>query len=126
MSAILQFDSITFSYPGRPKSLDSLSFQIERGKKVAVVGPNGAGKTTLLLMCNGTLVPDSGSVLLNGDPVSYDKSGLRKLRSKVGLVFQNSDSQVFAPSVFADVAFGLFINQAVTLTEIPANKQHTC
>lgn len=106
MSAILQFDSITFSYPGRPKSLDSLSFQIERGKKVAVVGPNGAGKTTLLLMCNGTLVPDSGSVLLNGEPVSYDKSGLRKLRSKVGLVFQNSDSQVFAPSVFADVAFG--------------------
>ena len=106
MSAILQFDSITFSYPGRPKSLDSLSFQIERGKKVAVVGPNGAGKTTLLLMCNGTLVPDSGSVLLNGGPVSYDKSGLRELRSKVGLVFQNSDSQVFAPSVFADVAFG--------------------
>lgn len=106
MNPILTFDSLTFSYPGRPKSLDSLSFQIERGKKVAVVGPNGAGKTTLLLMCNGTLVPDSGSVLLNGKPVSYDKAGLRELRSRVGLVFQNSDSQVFAPSVFADVAFG--------------------
>lgn len=106
MSAILTFDSITFSYPGRPKSLDSLSFTIERGKKVAVVGPNGAGKTTLLLMCNGTLVPDSGSVLLNETPVSYDKAGLRNLRTKVGLVFQNSDSQVFAPSVYADIAFG--------------------
>ena len=106
MSEILQFDSLTFSYPGRPTSLDSLSFTIERGIKVAVVGPNGAGKTTLLLMCNGTLIPDSGSVLLNGEPVSYDKAGLRNLRTKVGLVFQNSDSQVFAPSVYADVAFG--------------------
>lgn len=106
MNEILVFDKLSFSYPGRPRSLNEVSFAVERGKKVAVVGPNGAGKTTLLLMCNGTLSPESGSVLIDGKEIDYSKSGLREVRCKVGLVFQNSDSQIFAPSVYADVAFG--------------------
>ncbi len=106
MTEILTFDSVSYSYAGRPRSLDSVSFHITRGKKIAVVGPNGAGKTTLLLMCNGTLEPDSGTVSVNGEPISYTRAGLRLVRSRVGLVFQNSDAQVFAPSVYADVAFG--------------------
>ena len=103
---VLTFEDVRFSYPGRPASLKGISFSIKRGKKVAVVGPNGAGKTTLLLMCNGTLVPESGKIFVNGEEVKYDRASLRNVRSKVGLVFQNSDSQIFAPSVFADVAFG--------------------
>ena len=106
MSDILEFENVTFAYAGRPPSLNDVSFKIERGKKLAIVGPNGAGKTTLLLMCNGTLQPDSGEVRVNGEHIHYDKAGLRKVRSKVGLVFQNSDSQIFAPSVYTDVAFG--------------------
>ncbi len=103
---VLTFEDVRFSYPGRPASLKGLSFSIKRGKKVAVVGPNGAGKTTLLLMCNGTLVPESGRILVNGEEISYDRVSLRDVRTRVGLVFQNSDSQIFAPSVYADVAFG--------------------
>lgn len=103
---VLEFDDIWYSYPNRPPSLKGVSFAIERGKKVAVVGPNGAGKTTLLLMCNGTLVPEKGCVRVDGEEVVYDRAALRRVRSAVGLVFQNSDAQVFAPSVYADVAFG--------------------
>lgn len=103
---VLEFDDIWYSYPNRPPSLKGISFAIERGKKVAVVGPNGAGKTTLLLMCNGTLVPEKGCVRVDGEEVVYDREALRRVRTAVGLVFQNSDAQVFAPSVYADVAFG--------------------
>jgi len=103
---VLTFENIRFSYPGSPASLKGISFSVRRGRKVAVVGHNGAGKTTLLLMCNGTLVPDEGKILIHNEEVNYDRAGLRNVRSKVGLVFQNSDSQIFAPSVFADVAFG--------------------
>jgi cobalt/nickel transport system ATP-binding protein len=103
---VLEFDDIWYSYPNRPPSLKGISFAIERGKKVAVVGPNGAGKTTLLLMCNGTLVPEKGCVRVDGEEVVYDRTALRRVRTAVGLVFQNSDAQVFAPSVYADVAFG--------------------
>ena len=103
---VLTFENIRFSYPGCPASLKGISFMVGRGRKVAVVGHNGAGKTTLLQMCNGTLVPDEGKILVNNEEVTYDRAGLRSVRSKVGMVFQNSDSQIFAPSVFADVAFG--------------------
>jgi cobalt/nickel transport system ATP-binding protein len=103
---VLTFEDVRFSYPGRPASLKGISFSIKKGKKVAVVGPNGAGKTTLLLMCNGTLVPEKGKIFVNGEEIAYDRAALRNVRSRVGLVFQNSDSQLFAPSVFADVAFG--------------------
>ncbi|MDV0441185.1 energy-coupling factor ABC transporter ATP-binding protein [Methanorbis furvi] len=103
---VLEFDDVWYSYPARPPSLSGISFAVERGKKVAVVGPNGAGKTTLLLMCNGTLVPEKGSVRVDGAEIEYDRSSLRRVRIAVGLVFQNSDAQVFAPSVYADVAFG--------------------
>lgn len=103
---VLEFDTVWYSYPNRPPSLRGISFTVERGKKVAVVGPNGAGKTTLLLMCNGTLAPESGCVRVDGEVVVYDRAALRRVRTAVGLVFQNSDAQVFAPSVYADVAFG--------------------
>lgn len=103
---VLTFEDVRFSYPGRPASLKGISFSIKKGKKVAVVGPNGAGKTTLLLMCNGTLVPENGKIFVNGEEIAYDRAALRNVRSRVGLVFQNSDSQLFAPSVFSDVAFG--------------------
>lgn len=93
---VLTFEDVRFSYPGRPASLNGISFSIKRGKKVAVVGPNGAGKTTLLLMCNGTLVPESGKILVNGEEIAYDRVSLRDVRTRVGLVFQNSDSQIFA------------------------------
>jgi cobalt/nickel transport system ATP-binding protein len=106
MAAILEFDSVRFAYPNCPDSLNGVTFSLEEGAKVAVVGPNGAGKTTLLLMCNGILQPTVGRVLLRGTPLQYHAGALRDIRKKVGFVFQNSDTQLFAPTVYQDVAFG--------------------
>jgi cobalt/nickel transport system ATP-binding protein len=106
MTNLLEFDNIHYAYPNCPASLSGVTFSIKKGAKVALVGPNGAGKTTLMLMCNGVLEPSKGRVLLDGEPLRYDSRSLREVRKKVGMVFQNSDTQLFAPTVYQDVAFG--------------------
>jgi cobalt/nickel transport system ATP-binding protein len=106
MRPVIEFVDVKYAYPNGPPSLQGISFYVEKGKKIALVGPNGAGKTTLLLMCNGILRPASGSVRINGTDLLYDNQSLRDVRKKVGFVFQNSDNQIFAPTVYQDVAFG--------------------
>jgi cobalt/nickel transport system ATP-binding protein len=106
MTNLLEFDNIHYAYPNCPSSLSGVTFSIKKGARVALVGPNGAGKTTLLLMCNGVLEPTKGRVLLEGEPLRYDSRSLREVRKKIGMVFQNSDTQLFAPTVYQDVAFG--------------------
>ena len=106
MDPAIQFIDVRYAYPGGPLSLTGVSFSLAQGSKVALVGPNGAGKTTLLLMCNGILRPDEGEVRVLGKPLAYDRSSLREIRKKVGFVFQNSENQIFAPTVYQDVAFG--------------------
>ncbi|HET7769095.1 MAG TPA: ATP-binding cassette domain-containing protein, partial [Chloroflexota bacterium] len=69
-------------------------------------GANGSGKSTLFLTLNGILRPAAGRVLLGDEPVRYDRAGLNDLRRRVGLVFQDPDSQLFAASVRQDISFG--------------------
>jgi cobalt/nickel transport system ATP-binding protein len=102
----LEFDGVEYAYPNGPVSLKTVRFSLPSGSKIALVGPNGAGKTTLLLMCNGILRPDRGEVRVHGRPLSYDRAALREIRKRVGFVFQNSENQIFAPTVYQDVAFG--------------------
>lgn len=104
--AVLEVRDLWFAYPSMPEALRGVTLGFRRGAKVALVGPNGAGKTTLLLMLNGMLRPDRGSVLLDGTPIGYGARDLRGVRQTVGLVFQNADMQVFAPTVYQDVGFG--------------------
>ena len=73
---------------------------------VSLLGKNGAGKSTLFLHFNGIYEPTSGEVLVDGEPINYKKEGLMKVRQKVGIVFQNPDDQLFAPTVEENVAFG--------------------
>jgi cobalt/nickel transport system ATP-binding protein len=120
MAAILEFETVRFAYPNCPDSLNGVTFSLEEGAKVAVVGPNGAGKTTLLLMCNGILQPTEGKVLLRGTPLQYHAGALRDIRKKVGFVFQNSDTQLFAPTVYQDVAFGP-VNLGMSPEEVRKN-----
>lgn len=103
---ILETKNLEFSYPDGTKAIDDISITIPEGKKVSFVGKNGSGKSTLFLLLNGTLKPKKGKVLFGGKEVDYSSSGLRELRKKVGIVFQNSDDQLFAPTVYQDIAFG--------------------
>ncbi len=106
MTTILETRSLCYSYGDGTKALKDVCISLQEGKKVALVGPNGAGKSTLMLMFNGILRPSEGAVLFRGQPMSYDAASLRSIRRAVGMVFQNSDDQLFAPTVFQDVAFG--------------------
>jgi len=100
---IVRVDNLSFCYPDGQQALTDISLTICQGETVALIGPNGAGKSTLLLHLNGIL-HSNGVVKVFGKPVN-DKN-LRWVRSKVGLVFQNPDDQLFSPTLFEDVAFG--------------------
>ena len=71
-----------------------------------MIGPNGAGKSTLFLNLNGVLTPTEGEVLLDGEKVSYTRAGLREMRRRVGIVFQDPDDQLFSADVYRDISFG--------------------
>jgi len=103
---ILELRDVNFRYPDGSMGLDGCSLAFRRGSRTVLLGANGAGKTTLFLQCNGILRPGRGQVLFNGSPLDYGRQGLRELRSKVGLVFQNPDGQLFSASVREDVSFG--------------------
>lgn len=99
----LQVTDLRFAYPDGHQALRGVTLHVAAGEKVALVGQNGAGKSTLMLHLNGILQGD-GAVYVAGLPV--EKRNLPLIRSKVGLVFQNPDDQLFSPTVFDDVAFG--------------------
>lgn len=105
---ILEAKDITYSYDdGKTMSLDGFSISIERGKKIAFMGANGGGKSTFFLCLNGILKPDSGSLFLDGKAYNYSKAGLREIRKKVGIVFQDPDNQLFSASVLQEISFGV-------------------
>lgn len=106
MENILETKNLYYEYPGGIKALRGISTSFKKGVKTAVLGPNGAGKSTLFLHLNGVLEPKKGNVFFEGRPIKYNKRFLKKLRSKVGIVFQDPDSQIFAGRVYQDVAFG--------------------
>ena len=103
---IFALQDVCFRYPDGSKGLEYCSLSINSGSRTAVLGANGSGKTTLFLHLNGILQPQSGTILCSGNPLNYSRQGLHDLRSRIGLVFQNPDSQLFSASVREDVSFG--------------------
>lgn len=104
--ATLTLGGVSYRYPDGTPALNDCSLKIRRGSRTAVLGANGAGKTTMFLHLNGILRPSAGQVYRNGVPLDYSRGGMKRLRSQVGLVFQNPDSQLFSASVREDVSFG--------------------
>ncbi|WP_319241802.1 ABC transporter ATP-binding protein [uncultured Propionivibrio sp.] len=103
---LLQFEQVAYRYPDGSIGLDGCSLGIRAGSRNALLGANGAGKTTLFQHANGLLQPQGGIVRYAGTPVDYSRAGLRRLRTDIGLVFQNPDRQLFSASVREDVSFG--------------------
>lgn len=103
---MLEARNISYSYDDDSQALKNVSLKINDGEMAAILGKNGAGKSTLFLHFNGIHEPDDGEILIDGEKLKYSKKALIKCRQKVGIVFQNPDNQIFAPSVEEDVAFG--------------------
>ncbi len=91
---------------GQRRVLTGADLVIPRGRRLALLGANGSGKTTLLRALSGAIRPQAGTVLVDGEPVGYGRSGLRSHRQVVQLVAQNPDDQLFAADVSRDVSFG--------------------
>jgi cobalt/nickel transport system ATP-binding protein len=103
---LLELAHVGYRYPGGDTGLEDCSLAIRRGSRNVLIGANGSGKTTLFQHANGLLRPQHGVVRYAGSAVDYSRGGLRQLRGKVGMVFQNPDRQLFSASVQEDVSFG--------------------
>jgi cobalt/nickel transport system ATP-binding protein len=104
MPAIVEVRGLRYRYPDGTEALRGVDFDLQAGESVALLGANGSGKSTFALHLNG-LLEGEGRVLVCGMEVS--RATLSAVRRKVGLVFQDSDTQLFMPTVLEDVAFGL-------------------
>jgi cobalt/nickel transport system ATP-binding protein len=105
MTAAVEVAALSFAYPGGRLALDDVSCTLDAGESVGLVGPNGAGKTSFFLCLAGVLTPRAGLVVVAGLDVR-DPAQRKRLPGVVGIVFQDSDDQLFEASVAADVAFG--------------------
>jgi cobalt/nickel transport system ATP-binding protein len=103
MRPLIDVRGLRFRYDDGTQALDGVDFQLAPGETVALLGANGSGKTTFVMHLNG-LLSGEGTVEVCGLPVN--RHNLAAIRRKVGLVFQDSESQLFMPSVLEDVAFG--------------------
>lgn len=107
---VFECRDLTYAYLERYPALEKVSLSVAPGETVALLGANGCGKSTLLKLLDGLLFADSGTFTAFGEEVTEDKledeQFNRGFRSRVGFVFQNSDAQVFSPSVREEIAFG--------------------
>jgi cobalt/nickel transport system ATP-binding protein len=107
---VFEARNLSYEYPGNIPALRDVSFSIVLGESVALVGANGSGKSTLLRLLDGLIFPSSGEIFSGGLPLTEkkleDAAYARDFRSRVGLVFQDADVQLFSPTVWDEVAFG--------------------
>lgn len=100
---MIQFENVSFAYDKAHPVIENLSFTIQEGETVGLIGANGAGKSTIMKLMLG-LLEGSGQITVCGLPMN--KSNLPAIRQKLGFVLQNSDNQMFMPTVYEDMAFG--------------------
>ena len=101
---MIEFKNVSFSYEKEHPVIKNMSFRIEKGEAVGLIGANGAGKSSMLKVLLG-LLPHDGEILVNGIPLC--KQNLAQIRRVLGFVLQNSDNQMFMPTVYDDMMFGL-------------------
>ncbi|MDD6989328.1 energy-coupling factor transporter ATPase [Ruminococcus sp.] len=110
MSSVLELKNLSFVYgqktPFEKRAVDNVSLSIEKGEFVGIIGHTGSGKSTLVQMLNGLIQPTEGQVLLDGEDIWQNPKEIRKVRFKVGMVFQYPEYQLFEETVYKDIAFG--------------------
>ena len=99
---MIEFRNVTFSY-GEAPVVENLSFSIQKGETVGLIGANGAGKSTIMKLMLG-LITGSGEIKVDGLPMN--RENLAEIRKKIGFVLQDSDNQMFMPTVYEDMIFG--------------------
>ena len=108
--AILKTENLTYVYsqgtPFEKTAVNNGSIEIEKGEFTGIIGHTGSGKSTLIQHFNGLLKPTSGRIYLDGQDIWEDKSKIRQVRFRVGLVFQYPEYQIFEETVYKDIAFG--------------------
>ena len=117
MQPIIEMKDLTFRYQEEDQTpaLNKVSLNINQGEWIAIIGHNGSGKSTLAKTINGLLLPESGSIKVNGQEIN--EKNIWEVRRNVGMVFQNPDNQFVGSTVEDDVAFGLE-NQGVPREEM--------
>ncbi len=104
MKKVIEIKNLSYTYPDGKIALKDINLDIFEGESIGIIGPNGAGKTTLLLHLNGILKSKNGQIKIFDREISNEN--LKEIRSKIGLLFQDPDDQLFMPTVFDDVSFG--------------------
>ena len=108
--SIIKTEHLTYVYgegtPFRKVALDDINLEIDEGELIGIIGHTGSGKSTLIQHFNGLLKATSGKVFVDGEELFADKSRLRDIRFKVGLVFQYPEYQLFEDTVYKDISYG--------------------
>jgi cobalt/nickel transport system ATP-binding protein len=128
VGAALECTDVHYAYLGRYPALDGVSLTVGHGEKVALLGANGCGKSTLLKVLDGLVFPDGGAVSAFGEVLTDDRledeQFSRGFRGRVGFIFQNSDAQVFSPTVREELAFGP-LNMGLDAVDVEARVADT-
>lgn len=110
MKPVLELKNLSFVYgqgtPFEKRAVDDVSLSINKGEFIGIIGHTGSGKSTLVQMLNGLIKPTEGQVLLDGEDIWAKPKEIRKIRFKVGMVFQYPEYQLFEETVYKDIAFG--------------------
>lgn len=118
---IIEAKNLTYRYgagtPFEKTAVSDVSFSIEKGEFVGIIGHTGSGKSTLIQMLNGLIKPDSGEILLDGESIWKKPKEIRKVRFRVGMVFQYPEYQLFEDTVYRDIAYGA-VNKGISGQEL--------
>lgn len=135
---MIKFENVDFSYEKGNNILNNINIHIKKGKKVAFLGENGSGKSTLFLLMNGILKAHRGEIYINGEKLLNKKEALKNIRKQIGIVFQDPETQIIAPTIMQEMAYGLqnmgveknkveeIVNKALEEVGLLAQKDKLC